>query len=90
MTGNRLYLPEEWVQARPRCLAAGIPGEAIRFRTKLKLARELVEEALATGLAFARVGIDAGDGRDQGWLSWLEDQKLGFVGDVPHDLLVWK
>ena len=90
LTGSRLYLPEAWVKDRPRCLGAGIPGEEIRFRTKLELARELVEEALANGLAFAWVGIDAGYGRDQGLLSWIEDQKLGFVGDVPHDLLVWE
>jgi SRSO17 transposase len=78
LTGSRLYLPEEWVQDRPRCLAAGIPAEEIRFRTKLELARELVAEALANGLKFAWVGVDAGYGRDQGLLSWMEDQKLGF------------
>ena len=90
LTGSRLYLPKEWVQDRPRCLAAGIPAEEIRFRTKLELARELVEEARTHGLEFAWVGVDTGYGRDQGLLSWLEDQKLGFVGDVPHDLLVWE
>jgi SRSO17 transposase len=60
LTGSRLYLPEEWVKDRARCLAAGIPAEEIRFRTKLELARELVAEALANGLEFGWVGVDAG------------------------------
>ena len=90
LTGCRLYLPEEWVKDPARCLAAGIPAKEIRLRTKLELARELVEEALANGLEFRWVGVDAGYGRDQGFLSWLEDQALGFVADVPNDLLVWE
>ena len=90
LTGCRLYLPEEWVKDPARCLAAGMPAEEIRLRTKLELARELVEEALANGLEFSWVGVDAGYGRDQGFLSWIEDQGLGFVADVPTDLLVWE
>ena len=90
LTGCRLYLPKEWVKDPARCLAAGIPAKEIRLRTKLELARELVEEALANGLEFRWVGVDAGYGRDQGFLSWLEDQALGFVADVPNDLLVWE
>lgn len=90
LTGCRLYLPEEWVKDPARCLAAGIPAEEIRLRTKLELARELVAEALGNGLEFRWVGVDAGYGRDQGFLSWIEDQALGFVADVPTDLLVWE
>ena len=90
LTGGRLYLPEAGGQDRPRWVAAGIPVEEIRFRTQLELARELGVEARAHGLDFAWVGIDAGEGRDQGFLSWIEDQKLGFVGDAPRDLLVWE
>jgi SRSO17 transposase len=91
LTGSRLYLPEAWVKDRARCLAAGIPAEEIRLRTKLELARELVEEAQTNGLQFAWVGVDAGYGRDQGFLTWLEEEKqLGFVADVPSDMLVWE
>ena len=90
LTGCRLYLPEVWVKDRPRCLAAGIPEAEIRFRTKIELAQELVIEAQANGLEFAWVGIDAGYGRDQGFLCWVADRDLGFVADVPKDLLVWE
>ena len=90
LTGARLYLPEEWVKDPARCLAAGMPAGEIQFRTKLELAQELVTEAVANGLEFKWVGVDAGYGRDQGFLSWLEDQEMGFVADVPSDLLVWE
>jgi len=43
--GGRLGPPEDWVEDSPRCLAAGIPTEEIRLRTKLELAQELVQEA---------------------------------------------
>jgi SRSO17 transposase len=90
LVGARLYLPKEWVEDPARCLEAGIPEEEIRLRTKLDLARELVAEALANGLNFHWVGVDSGYGKDQDFLCWLEDQKLGFVGDVPRNLLVWE
>ena len=90
LTGARLYLPEEWVKDRARCLAAGIPEAEIRTRTKPELARELVREGLANALGFAWVGIDSGYGRDQSLLCWIEDQQLGFVADVPSDLLLWE
>jgi SRSO17 transposase len=39
----RLYLPKEWTKDRPRCKAAGIPREAMRFRTRHELALEMLE-----------------------------------------------
>ena len=89
LIGCRLYLPEEWVQDKARCRASGVPEAEIRFRTKLVQARELVEEALANGVRFQWVGVDAGSGRDQDFLAWIEDQGLRFVADVPATQLVW-
>lgn len=90
LVGCRLYLPEEWVNDPARCLAAGVPEEEICFRTKLILARELVEEALANELSFRWVGLDTGYGRDQDLLAWIEGKELGFVADVPTTQLVWE
>lgn len=90
LIGARLYLPKEWVEDPARCQQAGIPAEEIRARTKIDLARELIEEAIASGVEFAHVGIDAFYGRDQSLLCWIEDQGKGFVADVPGDLLVWE
>ena len=89
LVGARLFLPDEWVEDRPRCLAAGIPEADIQARSKLDLARELVAEAQANQVAFAWVGVDSFYGRDQDLLCWLADTTPGFVADVPCDLLVW-
>lgn len=89
LIGARLFLPDEWVEDRPRCLAAGIPASEIQARTKLDLARELVAEAQANQVDFAWVGMDSFYGRDQGLLCGLADAPLGFVADVPCDTLVW-
>ena len=40
-----LYLPKEWADDRARRQSAGVPG-AVRFATKLVLARRMVERAL--------------------------------------------
>ncbi len=40
--GNRLYLPEAWVNDEKRCIEAGIPREHIEFHRKHDLALQLV------------------------------------------------
>lgn len=88
LVGARLYLPKAWIEDPARCQQAGIPEEQILGRTKIELAQELIEEAIANGVEFAHVGIDSFYGRDQGLLRWIEDRGKGFVADVPSDLLV--
>jgi SRSO17 transposase len=39
----RLYLPEEWTKDRPRCKAAGVPRQEMRFRTRHELALEMLQ-----------------------------------------------
>jgi hypothetical protein len=89
MIGSRLLLPKEWIEDKERCLKAGVPEKEIVLRTKIDLARQLVEEADGFGLDYAWVGMDAFYGRDQQLLCWLEDRGKGFVADVPDNLLVW-
>ena len=45
LVGGRLFLPEEWAKDRERCLKVRVPEERIEFRTKIGLARELIEQA---------------------------------------------
>ena len=90
LIGARLYLPKQWTDDPARCQRAGIPGADIVARTKIDLARELIAEAIASGVEFAHVGIDAFYGRDQALLCWIEDRGKGFVADVPAGLLVWE
>lgn len=90
LIGARLHLPAAWTQDAARCRQAGVPEAEIKERSKIDLARELIAQAIAQGVAFAQVGLDAFYGRDQGLLCWIEDQGKNFVADVPSDLLVWQ
>ena len=88
--GARLFLPDEWVEDPQRCLKAGVPEEQIKARTKIELARELVEQAVEQKIRFACVGIDAFYGRDSGLLEWLNDSGLFYCADVPANALVFE
>jgi len=52
--GAQLYLPESWTKDRPRCQAAGVPGE-MTFATKPQIALALIAAALADGVPKAPV-----------------------------------
>jgi SRSO17 transposase len=52
-----LYLPKDWVKDRARLAAAHVP-EGVTFATKPRLARDMVERALAAGVPFAWVAAD--------------------------------
>ena len=87
--GARLHLPKEWTDDPERCRQAGVPEEAIAPRTKIDLAKELIEDALRQGFEFQLVAFDAFYGRDQKLLRWIADQGKTFVADIPCNLHVW-
>lgn len=78
----RLYLPKEWVDDAPRCVAAGIPADKIELKTKCQLAIEIVKTAKENGVKFNWVGADAGYGKDPQFLGDLFNLDLVFVADV--------
>jgi SRSO17 transposase len=84
----RLFLPESWVNDPVRCKESGIPEEERVFRTKHQLALAIIEDAVARGIDFKWVGIDAFYGRNRDLLRAIEDRGLEFVADVPENLLV--
>jgi len=67
--GNRLYLPEAWINDEKRCIEAGIPQEHIEFHRKHDLALQLVIQARLQGIAFGWVGADSFYGEDPKGLS---------------------
>ena len=89
LIGARLFVPDEWVADPARCRAAGIPEDRIKPATKIDLARELIEEADAYGVIYARVGIDSFYGRDTGLLCWFDDRGTEFYADTPASTYVW-
>jgi SRSO17 transposase len=83
-----LYLPKEWSADARRRAEAGVP-KAVRFATKLVLARRLIERAVAAGVPARWVTADAVYGSDYGFRSALEGLGLGYVVSVRTDYAVW-
>ena len=79
---GRLYLPEDWAGDPARCEKANIPpGERV-FKTKSRIALEMILTQRARGVRFGWVGMDAGYGKDPGLLRALESAGEIFVAGV--------
>ncbi|MDG3002607.1 IS701 family transposase [Paludisphaera mucosa] len=78
-----LYLPKEWTDDPERCEAAGVP-EATEFAAKIRLAKRMLERALAAGTPAAWV---VGDEVYGAWelRRWLEERKRPYVLGVRAD-----
>jgi SRSO17 transposase len=85
----RLYLPQEWVNAPPRCKQAGIPQEEQKFLTKPELALDIVRHARAMGLRYGWVGADAGYGKGPGFCFALDKMNETFCVDLHSDFQVY-
>src|SRR5262249_39197828 len=83
-----LYLPKEWSEDARRRAGAGVP-RAVRFATKLVLARRMIERAVAAGVPARWVTADGVYGSDYGFRSALEGLGLGYVVGVRSDDAVW-
>jgi SRSO17 transposase len=79
MLGRALYLPEEWADDPGRRKVAGASA-AVRFATKLLVARRMIERAVAAGVPARWVTADAVYGSDYGFRSALEENGAGLRG----------
>jgi len=84
---GRLYLPEEWLQDRQRCQAAGIPDN-VTFETKPQLVQAMLEHAAANGVPAQWVVADTVYSSDDLRL-WLQAQGYWYVVAVPSTYSVW-
>ena len=85
-----LYLPESWTSDTDRCAAAGVPEESRNYRSKSKLALEMLERALAWG--HLKAGWLAGDdafGMSPSLRDGLAALGMRYVLDVPAGFTVW-
>jgi SRSO17 transposase len=83
-----LYLPKEWATDAARRKRVGIPAD-LAFATKLVLARQMIERAVAAGVPAQWVTADAVYGSDYHFRSALEKLGLGYVLGVRTDHAVW-
>ena len=87
--GNRLFLPEAWINDEKRCIEAGIPQEHIEFHRKHDLALQLVIQARVQGVAFSWVGADGLYGEDPSFLRSLDQMHEIFMVDVHKDQRIY-
>lgn len=81
IVGARPYLPQEWIDDPDRRERAGI-DEAVTFRTKPQLARDLLAELHAAGKAAPWATGDEVYGRDSALRGFCEDHDIGYVFEV--------
>jgi SRSO17 transposase len=76
-----LYLPQSWTRDRARRREAGVP-KAVRFTTKPKLGRAMLERALEAGVPCAFVAGDSVYGADSALRRAIEKRRKGYVLEV--------
>jgi SRSO17 transposase len=77
-----LYLPLEWVSDKKRCKAAGVPDTAIKYKTKLELALEIIIRHQQKGTRFHWVGGDGLYGHDSKFRNSLAAMNLLYMLDI--------
>jgi SRSO17 transposase len=82
-----LYLPREWADDPVRRAEAGVP-EAVRFATKIELARGMLERAFDAAVPARWVVADAFYGRSHGLRRWLEQRGRAYALMIPKTTAV--
>lgn len=82
-----LYLPKEWAADKGRRKRAGVP-KSVGFATKIVLARQMIDRAVAAGVPARWVTADAVYGSDYHFRVALEGHGLGYVVGVRTDFAV--
>jgi SRSO17 transposase len=85
----RLYLPQEWTDAPKRCLEAGVPQDNIVFKTKDRIALEMVAHAREIGMKYNWVGADGGYGKGLCFMKELDTMDETFMVDIHSDFHVY-
>jgi SRSO17 transposase len=85
---RRLYLPERWAADAERRRAAKIP-EAVPFRTKPEIAREMIARALDAGVPCGWVLGDAVYGADRRLRVMLEGRGKPYLLGIRGNDTVW-
>jgi len=90
LVDKRLYLPQEWVQDRARCDAAGIPREQQVYRSETALALEMLQAAQARGeLTAPWVTGDDAFGKSPELNDAVAAAGFQYVLEIPGDTPVW-
>jgi SRSO17 transposase len=85
---RELHLPHEWADDPERRAQAGVP-ENVRFATKGRLARVMLERAFEAEIPARWVLADSIYGADSKFRNWLEERGKHYVLGVHRTTRVW-
>ena len=74
----RLFLPDDWADDEQRCRRAHVPAE-VEKQSKIEIALELIDRAIAWGVPFEFVTADAAYGHFRDFFEGLEERKLVYA-----------
>lgn len=86
LVDGELYLPHEWTRSRPRLDACHVPQE-IRFRSKIRIAREL-HERIAPRISHGWTVGDDEFGRPSDFRRSLRRRRERYVLEVPSNTVI--
>ncbi len=85
---SELYLPESWSEDRDRCRRAFIPDDVV-YRSKWRIALELLDRARTNGVTFHYLTFDEGYGAKPEFLRELAAREQVYVAEVPRTFSGW-
>lgn len=86
--GYRLYLPREWADDPARRKKVGVPEE-VTFKTKTKIALDLIRAADAAGVARGIALMDGAYGCDTQLRAGIAALGMSYIACVPSPTSVW-
>lgn len=89
MVDAQLYLPKDWCDNASRCDKAGIPLEYRTFKTKLKLALDIIHQQVSNGISFDFIGGDGYYGNDADFASCIDLLGYLYMLDIHSDQKIY-
>jgi SRSO17 transposase len=85
----RLFLPQSWTRSPSRLDQAGVPRPCRRFRSKIQIALELLDQVRDEGLPGNVVIADAGYGASEDFRQAVAERGLFYLAGVKPDMVVF-
>ena len=85
----RLFLPDTWTDAAPRCVQAGVPEVAATPSSKGEIALAELDRVIAAGVRFGTVLADAGYGMSAEFRHGLDARGLAWAVGIPRNQKVY-
>lgn len=86
---ERLFLPASWTSSKQKCDKVGIPRENRVYKTKPKLALEMIDQDIAHGVEFDWIGGDGLYGHSSELTRGLDKRGKLYVLDIHKDELIY-